>query len=148
MDLYKNLASSSGKAYSPSTRNALQDQAAAVHLLQLSYRELFRESEKPEPRLSRLLGHILLHEDIARRQTEVARGLLPFGKFKVEEVSGPWQASSNALELGQKANRIRSKATLSTLAEFQAFIREQMESKNIVTLATEEVCSDSDSEEE
>ena len=148
MDPYENLASSSGKAYSPTTRNDLHAKAAATHLLHLSYRELFRESEKAEPRLSRLLGHISLYENVARWQTEVVRGLLPFVKLKPEEASGTSLASSNALELGQKANRIRSTATLSTLTEFQAFVREQMESKNIVTLTTEEVCSDSDSEEE
>lgn len=148
MDPCENLTSSSRKAYSPTTRNVLRAKAAVNDLLQLSYRELFRESEKAEPRLSRLLGHLSLYENVARWQAGVERELLPFVKLKLEEVSGTSPASSDALELGKKANRIRSTATLSSLAEFQAFVREQMESEKIVNVTTEEMCSDSDSEEE
>lgn len=148
MDLDENSVSSSCKAYSPRTRSVLHAKDAATYLLQLSYQELLRESEKAEPRLSRLLGHVSLYENVAHWQTEAETGLRPFDKGKADVTSEILPASSNAFDFGQKANRVRSTATLSTLAEFQAFICEQMESKKVVTVMTEEVCSDSDFEDE
>ena len=148
MDSHEKLVSSLGKAYSPRTTSTRHVEDESTYLLQLSYQELFRESEKAEPRLSRLLSHISLHENVARWQQEIETGLPPFAKEKEDVFSKTSPASSNAFHLGQKANRVRSKATLSTLAEFQAFVREQIESKKFVIFTTEEVCSDSDSEAE
>ena len=148
MDSHEKLVSSLGKAYSPRTTSTRHVEDESTYLLQLSYQELFRESGKAEPRLSRLLGHISLHENVARWQQEIETGLPPFAKGREDVFTKTSPAPSNAFHIGQKANKVRSKATLSTLADFQAFIREQIENKEFVLLTTEDVCSDCDSEAE
>ena len=148
MDPHEKLVYSSGKAYSPSIRSIRHTQDAPSYLLQLSYQELFRESGKVEPRLSRLLGHISLHENVARWQAEVETGLQSFNDGKEAVLSKKAPKSNHAFHLEQKADRGRVKATLSTLVEFQAFMREQIDSKEAIFVVTEDVCSDCDSEAE
>ena len=148
MDSHEKLVSSSGKAYSPTIRSIRHTQDAPSYLLQLSYQELFRESGKVDPRLSRLLGHISIHENVARWQAGVETGLQSFTEGNEAVLSKKAPKSDHTFHLEQKADRVRVKATLSTLAEFQAFMREQIDSKEAIFVVTEDVCSDCDSEAE
>jgi hypothetical protein len=117
----------------------------ANKLRQISHMEILQEGTRPEPRLRRLLGHINTYDNVERWRLEyeqqiIASEMIHDKESQTMRMTKPICQSSVASS--QPALKLR------TLSEFQAAVRNHFIVEKETTVNTEEVSSDSDSEDE
>lgn len=117
----------------------------ANKLRQISHMEILQEGTRPEPRLRRLLGHINTYDNVERwrldnEQQIVASEMIHHKECQTARMTEPICQSS--VLSPQPTLKLR------TLSEFQAAVRNHFEVEKETTVNTEEVFSDSDTDDE
>ena len=117
----------------------------ATKLLKISYMEMLYESNRSEPRLNRLLGHVSIYDNVNRWCTENAEKLSHFEeRIKRQKAQSTLKST---LECPKNTNQSHS-VKIRKLAEFQATICAHTEAETQKTVITEDILSKSDSEDE
>ena len=127
-------------------RSEMPTMLATTQLLKFSHMEILYEIVKAEPRLGRLLGHISIWDNVERWRTKNEEKISCVeDQMKCKKVQ---LTPNSALVYQNSKHQAHSIPKIHTLAESQAAIQAQMKFDRQATVISEEMFSESDSEDE